>query len=83
MGRSPAVVSFASNIDHTEHDAMVVVTEYGYADLRGLAPRDRAAKMIAVAHPDYRPLLEEYIERASKHRHCLKSQNRRSTTLRP
>ncbi|ANE03223.1 acetyl-CoA hydrolase/transferase family protein [Corynebacterium crudilactis] len=61
-----AVVPFASHIDHTEHDAMVVITEYGYADLRGLSPRDRVSKMIAVAHPEYRPLLEEYVERASK-----------------
>ncbi len=65
-GAISSVVPFASHIDHTEHDAMVVITEYGVADLRGLAPRDRVAKMIAVAHPDYRPLLEEYVERASK-----------------
>ncbi len=45
---------------------MVVITEYGVADLRGLAPRDRVAKMISVAHPSYRPLLEEYVERANK-----------------
>ena len=64
-GAISAIVPFASHIDHTEHDAMVVITEYGYADLRGLAPRDRAKKMIAVAHPDYRPLLEEYFTRAS------------------
>jgi succinyl-CoA:acetate CoA-transferase len=65
-GAISSVVPFASHIDHTEHDAMVIITEYGVADLRGLAPRDRVKKMIAVAHPDYRPLLEEYVERASK-----------------
>ena len=65
-GAISAVVPFASHVDHTEHDAMVVITEYGYADLRGLAPRDRVPKMIAIAHPDYRPLLEEYFERAQK-----------------
>jgi len=65
-GDISAVVPFASHIDHTEHDAMVVITEYGVADLRGLAPRDRVAKMISVAHPSYRPLLEEYVERANK-----------------
>ncbi|NLA56412.1 MAG: acetyl-CoA hydrolase/transferase family protein [Corynebacterium humireducens] len=65
-GAISSIVPFASHIDHTEHDAMVVITEYGVADLRGLAPRDRVAKMIAVAHPDYRPLLEEYVERANK-----------------
>lgn len=64
-GAISAVVPFASHIDHTEHDAMVVITEYGYADLRGLAPSERSKKMIAIAHPDYRPLLEEYVARAS------------------
>ena len=68
-GAISAIVPFASHIDHTEHDAMVVVTEYGYADLRGLAPRDRAPKMIEIAHPDYRPLLEEYVERANRNAH--------------
>ena len=55
-----------SHVDHTEHDAMVFITEYGVADLRGLAPRDRVQKMISIAHPSYRPLLEEYVELASK-----------------
>ncbi|MFL0448169.1 acetyl-CoA hydrolase/transferase family protein [Corynebacterium xerosis] len=64
-GAISAIVPFASHIDHTEHDVMVVISEYGYSDLRGLAPRDRAKKMIAIAHPDYRPLLEEYVERAT------------------
>ena len=68
-GAISAIVPFASHIDHTEHDVMVVISEYGYADLRGLAPRDRVAKMISVAHPDYRPLLEEYYERALKNPH--------------
>ncbi|MEJ6018624.1 acetyl-CoA hydrolase/transferase family protein [Corynebacterium sp. H113] len=65
-GAISAIVPFASHIDHTEHDAMVIITEHGYADLRGLAPRDRVAKMISIASPDYRPLLEEYYERALK-----------------
>ncbi|MCZ9310264.1 acetyl-CoA hydrolase/transferase family protein [Corynebacterium uberis] len=65
-GAISAIVPFASHIDHTEHDVMVVITEYGYADLRGLAPRDRVAKMISIAHPDYRAQLEEYVERAGK-----------------
>ncbi|AGF73353.1 acetyl-CoA hydrolase/transferase family protein [Corynebacterium halotolerans] len=67
-GAISAIVPFASHIDHTEHDAMVIVSEYGYADLRGLAPRDRVKKMISIAHPDYRPLLEEYYERAAKNK---------------
>lgn len=35
-------------------DADLVVTEYGVADLRGATLGQRAARMIAVAHPDFR-----------------------------
>lgn len=63
-GAISAIVPFVSHTDHTEHDTMVIITEYGVADLRGLAPTERVEKIIAVAHPDYRPLLEEYFERA-------------------
>lgn len=63
-GDISAIVPFVSHVDHTEQDVKVIITEYGYADLRGLAPRERARKVIALAHPDYRPLLEEYLERA-------------------
>lgn len=54
-----------SHVDHTEHDGMVIITEQGIADLRGLAPRQRAPKIIEnCAHPDYRPMLLDYYERA-------------------
>ena len=65
-GDISAIVPFASHIDHHEHDAMVIITENGFADLRGLAPRDRVKKMIDIAHDSYKPLLEEYVEAASK-----------------
>jgi acyl-CoA hydrolase len=59
------VVPFCSHVDHTEHDVDVVVTEYGVADLRGLSPRERARQIVEkCAHPDYRPLLEDYMRRA-------------------
>lgn len=67
-GAISAIVPFVSHTDHTEHDTMVIITEYGVADLRGLAPRERVERIIAVAHPDYRPLLEEYYERASQNK---------------
>ena len=67
-GKISAIVPFVSHTDHTEHDAMVIITEYGVADLRGLAPRERVEKVIAVAHPEYRPLLEQYYERAKKNK---------------
>jgi succinyl-CoA:acetate CoA-transferase len=43
----------------------VVVTEQGLADLRGLAPRERARAIIDnCVHPDYRAALNDYFERA-------------------
>ena len=54
-----------SHVDHTEHDVQVVVTEQGLADLRGLAPRDRATRIIeGCAHPSFRDQLRDYFERA-------------------
>jgi succinyl-CoA:acetate CoA-transferase len=54
-----------SHVDHTEHDVHVIITEQGVADLRGLAPRRRAQKIIDhCAHPDYRPALQDYFDRA-------------------
>lgn len=38
-------------------DSCVIVTEYGIADLRGASLAQRAARMIAVAHPDQREAL--------------------------
>ncbi|MGI6732484.1 MAG: acetyl-CoA hydrolase/transferase family protein [Anaerovoracaceae bacterium] len=64
-GAISSVVPFVSHVDHTEHDVMVVVTEQGYADLRGLTPKERAVKIINnCAHPDYRDQLMDYLQRA-------------------
>ena len=64
------VVPHAQHIDHTEHDLDVVVTEQGLADMRGLAPKDRAKCIIDnCVHPDYKPILQEYLDMASKE--CL------------
>lgn len=66
------VVPMVPHVDHTEHDMDILVTEQGLADLRGLAPRERAQKIIdRCAHPDYRPILQEYFDRALAE--CLKS----------
>ena len=63
-GAISSIVPFVSHVDHTEHDTMVIVSEYGYADLRGKSPRQRAAEMIKIAHPDYREALQDYFDRA-------------------
>ncbi|MFD1211421.1 acetyl-CoA hydrolase/transferase family protein [Arthrobacter sp. GCM10027362] len=66
-GQVSSIVPMASHVDHTEHDTMVVVTEQGLADLRGLAPKQRARSIIEnCAHPDYRPLLQDYFDRACR-----------------
>ncbi len=64
-GAISTIVPMVSHVDHTEHDVAVIVTEQGLADLRGLPPRRRAELLIErCAHPDYRPLLRDYYERA-------------------
>ena len=56
-----------SHIDHTEHDTDVFITERGVADVRGLSPKERARIIIKnTAHPDYQPLLMDYLERAEQ-----------------
>jgi acetyl-CoA hydrolase len=68
------VVPMVPHVDHTEHDMDVLVTEQGLADLRGLAPRQRAQRIIdKCAHPEYRPILQEYFDRAT--RECLASRS--------
>jgi succinyl-CoA:acetate CoA-transferase len=65
-GAISSIVPMVSHVDHTEHDVHVIITEWGVADLRSLAPRRRAQKIIDnCAHPDYRPMLQDYFDRAS------------------
>jgi succinyl-CoA:acetate CoA-transferase len=65
-GAISCIVPMASHVDHTEHDVHVIVTEQGIADLRGLPPRRRAQQIIDhCAHPDYRPALQDYLDRAT------------------
>lgn len=72
-GDISSVVPFCSHVDHTEHDVDLIVSERGVADLRGKDPVERAYEIIEhVAHPDYQPLLRDYLERAiaaTKHAH--------------
>jgi succinyl-CoA:acetate CoA-transferase len=69
-GAISTIVPMASHVDHTEHDTMVIVTDQGLADLRGLAPKQRAKLIIErCAHPDFRPQLQDYFERACRDSH--------------
>lgn len=64
-GDISSVVPMVSHFDHTEHDVDVFITERGVADVRGLSPKERARVIIKkCAHPDYQPMLWDYLERA-------------------
>ena len=65
-GTISCIVPMVSHVDHTEHDVHIIITEQGIADLRGLPPRRRAQQVIDhCAHPDYRPALQDYLDRAT------------------
>ena len=68
-GAISCLTPMVSHVDHTEHDVHVLITEQGVADLRGLPPRRRAQQIIDhCAHPDYRPALQDYLDRATASR---------------
>jgi succinyl-CoA:acetate CoA-transferase len=66
-GKVSSIVPMVSHVDHTEHDVDIIVTEIGLADLRGLAPRERAQVIIdqCVAEP-YRQMLRDYVAEANE-----------------
>ncbi len=73
-GAISAIVPQASHVDHIAQDVQVLVTEQGLADLRGLSPKERARLIIAnCAHPDFRPMLADYFDRAIKGSYGLHS----------
>lgn len=61
-GAISCIVPKVTHEDHSEHSVKIIVSEHGVADLRGKGPRTRAEEIIEkCAHPDYRPLLHEYL----------------------
>ena len=67
-GAISSVVPMVSHVDSNEHSVQVVITEQGVADLRGKSPIERARLIIQnCAHPDYRPLLQDYFDHGLKH----------------
>ncbi|MDL2208268.1 acetyl-CoA hydrolase/transferase family protein [Parabacteroides sp. OttesenSCG-928-O15] len=66
-GKISAFVPMVSHMDHSEHSVKIIITEYGVADLRGKSPIQRANAIIDnCVHPDYKPLLREYLEMGIK-----------------
>ncbi|WP_312450224.1 acetyl-CoA hydrolase/transferase family protein [Stutzerimonas nitrititolerans] len=64
-GAISSAVPMTPHVDHNEHDVDIIVTEQGLADLRGLAPRERAQLIIdKCVHPDFRPAMQDYFDRA-------------------
>lgn len=64
-GNISSIVPMVSHVDHSEHDVDILVTEQGLADLRGLAPRERAVAIIKnCVHPLYQDALNDYFNRA-------------------
>ena len=73
-GAISSIVPMVTHVDHTEHDVDVLVTEQGYADLRGLSPKERAIRIIEnCAHPTYRPQLRVYYEKACDATHSAQT----------
>nr|MBP7188901.1 acetyl-CoA hydrolase [Thiopseudomonas sp.] len=64
-GKISAIVPFVTHVDHTNHDVDVIITEQGYADIRGLAPTQAAERIIEnCMHPDYKHQAREYLKEA-------------------
>jgi succinyl-CoA:acetate CoA-transferase len=66
-GKVSSIVPMVTHVDHTEHDVDIIVTELGLADLRGLAPRERADVIIeqCTAEP-YKSMLRAYVAEAKQ-----------------
>jgi succinyl-CoA:acetate CoA-transferase len=66
-GKISSIVPMVAHTDHASQDVDILVTEIGLADLRGLAPRERAQAIInhCVAEP-YRQMLRDYVAEANQ-----------------
>lgn len=64
-GKISTIVPFVSHVDHTNHEVDVIITEQGYADLRGLSPREIALEIINnCMHPDFKEQALDYYNEA-------------------
>ncbi len=65
--RISRVVPMVTHVDTTDHDVDVVITENGWADLRGKSPREKAKEIIErCAHTNYKDELLKYFEDACR-----------------
>lgn len=75
-GKLSSIVPMVTHVDHCEHDVDLIVTEQGLADLRGLAPRERAKVVVEnCVHPAYKDMMRDYVAEATSRGghtpHCL------------
>ena len=59
ISRIVPMLSAGTHVSTSKNDVNYVVTEYGVAQLRGKSAKQRAAALIAIAHPDFRAELRE------------------------
>jgi len=64
--RIVAELPAGSVVSTPRHHTNVVVTEHGVAELSGLTVRERARALARIAHPQFRPALEEAAERLGR-----------------
>lgn len=67
-GKTSRIAPGVTTVTLARSDADLVVTEYGVADLRGVGLAERARRMIAIAAPHHREMLERaWREGAGRH----------------
>lgn len=66
-GKISCIVPKVPHVDNCARDVDYVITEIGYANLKGKTPLERAESIIEnCAHPDYRQALRDYVETSKK-----------------
>ncbi|MBR6266936.1 MAG: acetyl-CoA hydrolase/transferase family protein [Selenomonadaceae bacterium] len=69
-GAISSIVPMCSHVDHGTNDVDLIISEQGVADLRGKSPRQKAQEIITnCVHPDYKPMLQDYFDRAMEATH--------------
>lgn len=56
-------LDYGAGVTVPSQDVDTVVSEYGVAELKGKSVRDRTRSLIGIAHPEFRPWLEEEVEK--------------------
>ena len=63
VSRIAPILAPGAGVVTTRAHVRTVVTEFGVAELFGRSVRERAAELIAIAHPDFRDELEREARR--------------------